>query len=426
MPEDTKRSFPKDFLWGASTSAHQVEGGNHNQWTVWELENATRLAKNAEKLHHWRWQSPIWDEVKNQAKSPANYASGRGVEHYKLYKQDFELLKKLNLNSFRFSIEWSRIEPEEGRWNQEAIDHYIQYIAELKKQGIEPMLNIWHWTNPIWFEARGGFKYRKNLKYFKRFVHKVAKELTRDIKYIITINEPNVYVTYSYMLGLWPPQEKSTLSLLRVYFNLVAAHREAYYILKLQKPSLKIGVAAQLANIQAKDPHSMSDELSTKIMRLVWNWWFLHRIRDEQDFVGINYYFTDYYDGWFKRKNPSTPVSDRGWYMEPEGLYPLLLRAWAHYHKPIIVTENGVADMHDQYRRWWIEETIVAMERAISEGVKIKGYFHWSLLDNFEWEEGWWPKFGLVEVKRHHGMKRVIRPSAKWFATKIKRLSGGE
>jgi beta-glucosidase len=110
--------------------------------------------------------------------------------------------------------------------------------------------------------------------------------------------------------------------------------------------------------------------------------------------------------------------------MEPEGLYPLLLRAWAHYKKPIIVTENGVADMHDQYRRWWIEETIVAMERAISEGVKIKGYFHWSLLDNFEWDEGWWPRFGLVAVDRRRSMKRTIRPSAKWFAAKIKRLSG--
>lgn len=424
MREDTKKAFPKDFLWGVSTSAHQVEGGNHNQWTVWELENAQKLAKTAEQRAGWRWRSPIWSELKKQAKDPANYVSGRGVEHYKLYKQDFEIAKRLNMNAFRFSIEWSRIEPEEGRWNQEAIDHYKAYIAELKRQGLEPMLNIWHWTAPIWFEARGGFKYRKNLKYFKRFVQLIGKEFTQEVKYIVTINEPNVYATFSYQLGLWPPQEKNAFSLLRVYFNLVSAHKHAYYTLKQVKPSLKIGVAMQLANIQAKDPHSMSDELSTKVMRYAWNWWFLHRLRREQDFVGINYYFTDYYNGWFQRDNPKIPLNDRGWYMEPEGLFPLLLRAWAHYGKPIIVTENGVADMHDQYRRWWIEETIVAMERAISEGVKVIGYFHWSLLDNFEWDEGWWPKFGLVEVKRHHGMKRVIRPSGKWFASKIKRLSG--
>ena len=156
-------------------------------------------------------------------------------------------------------------------------------------------------------------------------------------------------------------------------------------------------------------------------MRYFWNWWFLKRIRKYQDFVGFNYYFADYYKG-FKVSNPQFPLNDLGWYMEPEGLYPSLLRAWAHFKKPIIITENGVADMHDQYRQWWIEETIIAMERAISEGIEIKGYFHWSLLDNFEWSFGWWPKFGLVEVDREHGMKRTIRPSAKWFAERIKKL----
>lgn len=424
MPEDIKNTFPKNFLWGASVSSHQVEGGNHNQWTVWELENAAQLAKDAEKLLKWRWNTPVWEEVKKQALSPENYVSGKGIDHYKRYKQDFKLLKKLNLNAFRFSIEWSRIEPEEGQWNQEAIEHYKKYIAELRKDGIEPMLNIWHTTIPCWFAMRGGFKYRKNLKYFKRFVHLVAKELTHDVKYVVTLNEPNVYTSYSYFLGLWPPQEKNIFVMFRVYWNMMKAHKESYYILKAEKPSLQIGVGSQLGNIQAKDPHSISDELSTKIMRYFWNWYFLYWIRKEQDFVGINYYFTDYYDGWFKREDPKMPINDLGWYMEPEGLFPLLLRAWSHFKKPIIVTENGVADMHDEYRRWWIEETIVAMQRAISEGVEIKGYFHWSLLDNFEWAQGWWPRFGLVAVDRKHGMKRTIRPSAKWFAEKIKKLSG--
>jgi beta-glucosidase len=423
MPEDQNKQFPKDFLWGASTSGHQVEGGNHDQWTVWEHENAERLAHDAEKLLGFRWNSPIWKDVKKQASNPKNYISGRGVDHYKRYKKDFDLVKELNLNAFRFTIEWSRIEPEEGQINQEAIDHYKDYIKELSARGIEPMLNIWHWTAPLWFEKRGGFKYRRNIKYFKNFVHLVAKEFTKDIKYVITLNEPNVYATFGYQLGTFPPGEKNVVSMLRVYLNLVKAHKEAYYLLKHQKPSLQIGIATQLANIQAKDPHDYSDELSTKIMRFGWNWWFLNRIRDEQDFVGMNYYFTDYYNGWFKRDDPTTPRSDLGWYMEPEGLYPLLLRGWAHYKKPIIVTENGVADMHDEYRRWWIEETIVAMERAISEGVHIKGYFHWSLLDNFEWAQGWWPKFGLVKVDRGKGMRRTIRPSAKWFAQRIKKIS---
>lgn len=211
--------------------------------------------------------------------------------------------------------------------------------------------------------------------------------------------------------------------MLKVYWNLVRAHKSSTKILKKHNPRILVGIAAQLANIQAKRPHNLFDGMSTKIMRYFWDWWFLRRIRRYQDFIGINYYFTDYYTGLFKRQNPKIPLNDLGWYMEPEGLYPLLLRTWARYKKPIIVTENGVADSRDEYRRWWIEETILAMQRAMSEGVKVKGYFHWSLLDNFEWDKGWWPKFGLVEVDRARGMKRTVRPSATWFAQKIGQLS---
>ncbi len=423
MPEDENKQFPKNFLWGASTSGHQVEGGNHDQWTIWEKANAERLAKDAEKLQGWRWNSPVWEDIKKEAKDPQNYISGKGIDHYNRYKQDFDLAKQLNLNAFRFTVEWSRIEPEQGKIDQEAIDHYKDYIKELKKRDMEPILNIWHWTVPVWFEQKGGFKHRRNLKYFKNFVHLVATEFTDDLEYVITLNEPNVYATFSYQLGMWPPQEKNVISMLKVYLNLVKAHKTAYYLLKQQKPNLQIGVATQLANIQAKDPHDYSDEFSTRIMRFGWNWWFLNRIKHEQDFVGMNYYFTDYYNGWFKRDDPTVPRSDLGWYMEPEGLYPILLRAWAHYKKPIIVTENGVADFKDEYRRWWIEETIVAMERAVSEGVNIRGYFHWSLLDNFEWAQGWWPRFGLVEVDRQRGMRRTVRKSAEWYAERIKKLS---
>jgi beta-glucosidase len=161
----------------------------------------------------------------------------------------------------------------------------------------------------------------------------------------------------------------------------------------------------------------------TQFMRYWWNWWFLNRIRKQQDFIGFNYYFTDYYQN-FKKVSPKAPVSDLGWYMEPEGLHPLLSRVWAHYKKPIIITENGLADSNDENRQWWIEETIVAMERALSEGIDLRGYFHWSLLDNFEWKYGWWPEFGLVKVNRRD-MSRTVRPSAKWYAAKIAALRKG-
>jgi beta-glucosidase len=411
--------FPKHFFWGASVASHQVEGGNVNQWSEWELANAKVLAQTAHQTLNW---IPKWDIIKPQAEDPNNYVSGRGVEHYRRYKEDFDIAKKLNLNAFRFGIEWSRIEPEEGKWNDEAVEHYKEYILELRKRGIEPFLNIWHWTMPVWFTDKGGFKHRENVKYFERFVAKVAQEFIEDVTYVITLNEPNVYAVFSYGIGYWPPQEKNWFAFGRVFYNLAYAHRRAYKILKAKKPSLQVGIAAQLANIQAKRPQSLFDEFSTKWMRYYWNWWFLRRIRKQQDFVGFNYYFTDYYTGMLKRQNPQVPKRDMGWYMEPEGIYPLLLRVWAHYKKPMFITENGLADQNDDFRRWWIEETIVAMERAISEGVDLRGYFHWSLLDNFEWAFGWWPKFGLVAVDREHGMERTIRPSAKWFANRIKEL----
>ncbi len=418
-------------MWGASTASHQVEGNTYNQWTVWELEHANELAKNAPRhapnsaVYTRNDQLPNWDEIKPMATDPNNYVSGKGIDHYTRYKEDFDLLEKLNLNAFRFGIEWSRLEPEEGKWDMAAVQHYHDYIAELNKRGIKPVLNIWHWTLPVWLSNKGGFERASNLRYWRRYVEKISDEFGSMVHYVITINEPNVYTAFSYGIGAWPPQQRNWLKATRVIWHLVRAHRQAYYILKRMHPHLQVGLAQQLANIQAKRPHNLFDETSTKWMRYFWNWWIFRRTRKEQDFIGFNYYFTDYYTGMVQRHDPAVPVNDLGWYMEPEGLYPLLLRVASHNKgKPIIITENGVADANDEYRRWWIEESVVAMERAISEGVDLRGYFHWSLLDNFEWADGWWPKFGLVAVDREHGMKRTVRPSAKWFADRLKIIRG--
>jgi len=414
MREETNADiFPKHFFWGASTASHQVEGANHNQWTVWELAHAQELAQTAHQRLSWL---PRWDKVKDQAEEPENYVSGEGVDHYHRYKEDFDILKSLNLNAFRFGIEWSRLEPKEGKWDEKEFDHYRRYISELRKRKIEPFMNIWHWTIPVWFDEMGGFEKKKNLKYWDRFVKKIAEELIDDVEYVITINEPNNYAMIGYILGRWPPDKKSPIAFGKVYYNLVRAHKNAYNILKKKKPAIQIGAAPNLANIQAKRPQLILNEVSVRWMRYSWNWWYLRRIRKHQDFVGINYYFSDYYSILGKQKNPKVPVNDMGFYMEPEGLYPLLLRTWARYKKPIFITENGLADSEDQSRRWWLENTVVAMERALSEGVDLRGYLHWSLLDNFEWDLGWWPKFGLVEVNRKT-MRRKPRASALWFAS---------
>lgn len=418
MSDKTKNVFPRDFLWGASTASHQVEGGTVNQWSVWELAHAQELAHTAKKRLGWL---PNWNSISDKAKDPNNYVSGRGVDHFNRYEEDFDILNKLNMNAFRFGVEWSRLQPEKDTWNIEAIEHYRRYIAALKKRGIEPVLNLWHWTMPTWFTELGAFEKSNNLVYWDAFVERIIKEYGKDLRYILTINEPNVYASFGYLTGEWVPERKEPWIFLNVYWNLTRAHRRAYTLIKRLQPDIQVGVATQLANIQAKRPHEILDIVATKWMRYFWNWWFVNQIKRHQDFVGFNYYFTDYYRVG-RRVNPKLPVNDLGWYMEPEGLYPIIMRLWSHYNKPIIVTENGVADEKDQYRQWWLQESIIALERAMSEGADVRGYLHWSLLDNFEWKYGWWPKFGLVAVDRKT-MKRTIRPSAIWFAEKIKSLS---
>lgn len=419
------KSFPKDFLWGGSTAAHQVEGGTHNQWSVWELANAVELSKNATRansplateLH----TLPIWKEIKNEVTDPENYVSGRGVDHYRRYKEDFDILASLNFNSFRFGVEWSRIEPEEGVWNEAAIKHYQDYIAELRKRNIEPFLNIWHWTNPVWFEEKGAFTKRANLKYFERFVKKVSETLCVNVNYVLTINEANSYMSFGYILGTWPPQQKNIVKGLTVYYNLMLAHKRAYKILKADHPDMMVGIAHQASYSVPTNPRNPIEKLGAWGSNYFWQNWFYNRCRNHQDFIGMNYYFTNYIKG-FGIKNPTEPMNDLGWYMEPRSLVGLLKYTAKKYKKPIIITENGVADRHDQYRQWWIEETIAAMQEALDDGVDLRGYMHWSLLDNFEWAEGWWPKFGLVAVNRTT-MKRTVRPSARRFAEEIKALS---
>jgi beta-glucosidase len=197
------------------------------------------------------------------------------------------------------------------------------------------------------------------------------------------------------------------------------AHRRAYEILKATNPKLHIGIAAQLADMQPTKPKSILNKLSISLSSWGWNWWFLNRIKHHQDFIGVNYYFTQYQNWLGKIRNPKVPVSDLGWYMEPSGIARLLTTTWQRYHTPLIITENGVADSSDKQRQWWLEQTMPALEEAITSGVDLRGYLHWSLLDNFEWAYGWWPEFGLVHVDRAT-VQRSIRPSAYWLADYIK------
>jgi beta-glucosidase len=393
----------------------------HNQWAMWESQHAEHLAATAEaRLGRLLNQ----DTIATQAKNSANYISANGVEHYQRYKADIALLGEMHMNAFRFGIEWSRVEPQPGEWDKAAIAHYLAYIAELKAAGVTPVLTLWHWTLPVWFANMGGFEKRTNLTYFDRYIQKIADLFGNELTYVITLNEPNVYAGSSYATGEWPPQKKQPLLALRVYYNLMLAHKQAYVILKQTKPSLQVGVAAQLFDTRPTAPRNVVNRAGVAIKLYAWNWWFLERIKHHQDFIGLNYYFTEYQDWLGHIKNPTVPVSDLGWYMEPAGIEDLLVQVSSRYKVPIIITENGLADSTDKHRTWWLKQTLVALEGALKRGVRLHGYLHWSLLDNFEWAYGWWPQFGLVHVDRKT-MKRTIRPSARWFAAKIKAYQGG-
>ncbi len=404
--------FPVDFLWGASVASHQVEGGNFNQWTRWEHAHAAHLAETAQQRLGWL---PIWDEVRGEATNPLNYVSGKGVDHYSLYQHDLELARTLQLNAMRGGIEWSRINPKEGVFDAKAIDHYNKYFSEMKKTGLEPFINLWHWTQPEWFEDKGGFAHGGNMKYWRDYVHTLAQNIDfSQFRYVITINEANSYSLMSYAAGEWPPNEKNPLTSWLVYRRLAKAHKIAYKILKAKWPHLQIGVAHQCNKIVGKDTVG---RVFAAGQAWYWNWMWLKKAK-YHDFIGFNYYFADYRTG--KKLNldisHEKPVSDLGWHMEPAGIEEVIMnisRRWPD--KPIIVTENGLADMQDQKREWWIAETMAALATAIEKGARVQGYLHWSLLDNFEWAYGWWPKFGLIEVDRKT-MKRTIRPSARKWA----------
>jgi beta-glucosidase len=409
-------NFPKSFLWGAASSGHQVEGGSHNQWTVWELENANALAQKAKYEYK---HLPKWDEVKKEAAAPENYVSGLATDHYRRYQEDFAILKKLSMNTWRFSIEWSRIEPEEGAWNAEAIQHYRTYLQRLKAMDIEPMVTLWHWTQPVWFDKKGGFTKRANIQYFERFAAKVFEELGRDFRYVITINEPDTYIAKGFLTADWPPQIESKWKGFWTLMHLLSAHKKVYKIAHAAGRKYKVSIAKSSGYHYAGDDAWLS-KFVAGVSKWASDYFIINRIKKHLDFLGVNFYQTYRYYG-YRLHNADESVSDIGWDMQPQNIEPVVKDLYDRYNLPIIITENGLADRDDEYRKWWISQTLMALNRAIQSGVKIEGYLHWSLTDNFEWSTGFWPRFGLVAVDPKT-RKRHVRPSAVWFGGVIKKL----
>jgi len=403
-----EQKFPKGFFWGAAISAHQTEGGCLDDWSEWEKETA--------KIHQQNANSQKWpDYILNEYPSPlegANYISGGACDHYNRFLEDFEIAKSLGLNAFRFSIEWSKIERKAGQFDQREIEHYKKVVMALKERGMEPFVTLWHWPLPLWVSKKGGWNFQEIIDYFARYVTKVVSAFKDDIRFWLTINEPEVYTIESYLLGHWPPQKRSLLSAFAVIQNLIKTHKKAYRIIKSINPKAQVGIAKHNVCFEAYKNKPVNQILK-KAADFFWNFYFLNQIKNEQDFIGLNYYFHSRINYGFS-KNENKIVSDMGWELYPQGIY-YVLKDLKKYQKPIYITENGLADARDKYRAWYIKEVLKNVYRAIGEGVDVRGYFYWSLLDNFEWDKGFWPRFGLVKMD-YKNLKRTIRPSAKLYA----------
>jgi len=408
MEEKKELKFPDGFFWGSATSSHQVEGGNINDWSEWEKANAERLAREA----HKKWQS--WQREKfPEMFDPQNYISGRACDHYNRYEQDFDIAKQLGQNAHRFSIEWSRIEPQEGMFNEEAIEHYRKVILALRQRGIEPFVTLWHWTLPLWLARKGGVANKNFPKYFERYVIKIVESFASDVKYWLTINEPEIYALNSYFRGRWTPQKLGILNFYWTVRKLAKTHRRAYRTIKKIVPLSVVGVVCNLSDFASSE--GIINVLLKVFFERFWNHYFLRKVKGSLDCIGLNFYFHNRIN-YGLNKNKNEIISDVGWDLHPAGIENVLGNL-KRYDKPIYITESGLADSEDKSRSWFIKETLGAVSRALAREVNVQGYFHWSLLDNFEWDKGFWPRFGLVEMD-YKTLERKIRPSA-WEYAKI-------
>lgn len=395
MRNENEYKFPKGFFWGCATSAHQIEGGLLNDWSEWE--------KSEKRIKH----------LKSRGLDPFDYVSDRAANTYLDNNADIACLKKIGANAYRFSVDWSRIEPKEGEYDLAALDYYLDFVKKLRINKIEPFVTLWHWPIPVWMRDKGGWESPQIVDHMNRFAEKVIRHLNQEVNFWLTLNEPMVYASMSFLRGEWPPQKKSFVSCLKVIRNLIAAHRKIYDTAKKIDSNNQIGIAKHNIYFEASKNRKIN-----RVFKFLADWWwnerFLNKINDKQDFIGLNYYFHNKIDYGFGKSHAYEKYSDMGWGLHPEGIY-FLLKELKKYQKPIYITENGLADKGDQHRSWYIRNILINVHKAIGEGVEVKGYLHWSLIDNFEWAEGFHPRFGLFEVN-YQNFERIARPSAEFYA----------
>ena len=383
--------FPKNFLWGTAVSAHQVEGNNINcDW----------------------WQ---WEQTKTAQRKYPLEPSGKACDFYHRYEKDFELCREFNTNAIRFSIEWARIQPSETTFDQKQIERYKKVILAAKKQRLKTFVTLHHFTNPVWFANLGGWQNVKAPALFCAYAKRCALSFGNLVDAFITINEPQVYALMSYIRGIWPPNKRNYPLALLVQLNMIRAHRLAYDEMKKCSPA-PIGIAKNIAWYET-DPFSSQiiDKGVVNFLNFLNDDLFLKPIINKLDFLGLNHYFTGRIRN-LKIDSPTDYVSDLGWWINPRGLGEILKKL-GKYNLPIYITENGLADSKDRLRAHFLRDMILSCAMAINkERVDLRGYFYWSLLDNYEWHQGFWPRFGLVEIDYKNDLARKPRKSFYFYA----------
>jgi len=408
--------FPRGFLWGTATSAHQVEGFNtNNNWWAWEQQSGRIL--NGDK-----------------SGAACDWWGGR-------WRDDFDRAAAAGQNAHRFSVEWSRIQPVPDKWEESALDRYREMARNLTERGMTPLVTLHHFSDPLWLTEMGGWENEKAAGHFVAFVRKVVEALQEYVNLWVTLNEPNGLCVQGYLEGSFPPGKKDTKAYLRALTNLARAHALAYHTIHMVQPTARVGLSIYYRDLVPAKSSSPLDRFAAGLSSRMFNDFFpraaqegilrfplwsrtLPEAKATQDFLGLNYYTRDLVSFdltrpgqlFNDRSTPAGVLMSEGNYIAniPQGIYRAI--KWGLKYKiPIIITENGVEDSQDVLRPRYLVEHLHQVWRAVNFNFPVKGYFHWTLVDNFEWERGWTQRFGLWELDPDT-QKRKKRPSADLYA----------
>jgi beta-glucosidase len=397
--------FPQAFLWGAATAAHQVEGGNINS-DAWLLEHV---------------DGTVYSEP-----------SGDACDHYHRYREDIALLAAVGLNAYRFSIEWARVEPEEGEFSLAQLDHYRRMLAACHEHGIKPMVTLHHFTSPRWIAARGGWESADTSRLFERYCEQVVKHLGDLFTVACTINELNLGIVLQQAGFLhsdeaivgsrWRRAAAAAMAVEPEMFSafpfcvnrrssevLLEAHRRAARVLR-SAGNRAVGMTVAMRDLQAvPGAEDARDRAAAESQDI-----FL-QAASADDFVGVQCYTRQRIGtAGMLPPEPGAEFTQMGYELWPDAVEAAIRQASAIARVPIIVTESGVATDDDSRRIDYVQRVLSGVAQCLRDGIDVRGFFYWSLLDNFEWLFGYGPKFGLIEVDRKT-QRRKAKPSAEWL-----------